>query len=157
MRGRLWRRLRRRVNARDYSTKPELVRSRITRCPCVISNSKFKTALREVSCANRSRTIEHELNQGLPTVKEQIFCQTQNILKKSCPSAPLLTNLLVGIVREVQNIVKEKSYLNNGIEVSSKCCRIPPMAIPSHVGRCRSSTLPQKNSIILLRIDATID
>jgi hypothetical protein len=57
-----------------------------------IPNSK---KLRGVGCRSGKRAMEHEINQGLPTVKEQIFGQSEDILKKPFTSPTLLTDLLV--------------------------------------------------------------
>lgn len=44
----------------------------------------------------------------LPTVKQQILGEAKDILKESFASAPLETDLLVGLVNQVQNGVEEK-------------------------------------------------
>ena len=57
-----------------------------------IPNSK---TLGGVSRLRGWRAIEHKVNQGLPTLKEEIFSQADNILKKAFASPALLPNLLV--------------------------------------------------------------
>ncbi|HYN90685.1 MAG TPA: ATP-binding protein [Thermoleophilaceae bacterium] len=42
--------------------------------------------------------IEHKVNQGLPTLKQEIFSQAENILKKAFASPALLPNLLVRVI-----------------------------------------------------------
>jgi hypothetical protein len=61
-------------------------------CQAAIPNSK---RLGRVSRLRGWRTIEHKVNQGLPTLKQEIFSQADNILKKAFTSSPLLPNLLV--------------------------------------------------------------
>ena len=59
------------------------------------SNSKFKN-LGRVSDQMGSCTIKHEVNQRGPTLKQEIFGKSEDILKKSLTSNSLVTNLLIG-------------------------------------------------------------
>ena len=73
--------------------------------PKTASNCKFKN-LRGVGPCPRFWIIQHKLKQMLPTVKEQVFGQSLDIVKEALSGSTLFSHALIRGVHQVQNGVK---------------------------------------------------